>query len=408
MTTAVLLVFFLVYAGMILGRWPLFQLDRTGIALLGAIGVIAIGAVEPERAWRFVDMPTLVLLFAFMVISAQLRLGGFYSKAAMLLLGQRLSPAVLLAAAIGVSGVLSAIFTNDIICLAMAPVVLRGCSDLKMNPIPFLLALACGANVGSAATLIGNPQNILIGQALGLSFNNYMLFALPPVTVGLLFCWIVIHYQYRHNFYSIPAGLQPDNLSELPPFVPWQAAKGLFVTFVLFICFVAGPWPRDILALAGAGVLLLSRKMHSRQMLGLVDWQLLVLFCGLFIVNGVLQETGQPALWVAHLQDYGIDLHNPGWLVPVTLLLSNLVSNVPAVMLLLPVAEPPYGGPILALVSTLSGNMFIVGSIANIIVADSANRSGIRFGWRIHARTGIPVTFGTIIIAVAWLLLVSR
>ena len=187
------------------------------------------------------------------------------------------------------------------------------------------------------------------------------------------------------------------------PLDRWQTAKGLMVVGVLLIAFLFVPLPPEHLALTAAGVMLLSRKLHSNQMLGLVDWELLILFMGLFVVNHALQVTGVTAQSIAHLAQLGFDLHQTGPLFCATLLLSNVVSNVPAVMLLLPAATHPMSGPVLALVSTLAGNLLIVGSIANIIVVDAAARRGIRIDWRRHARVGVPVTLATLAITGVYL-----
>ena len=171
MTRQVLVVFGVVYLGMILGRLPRLQLDRTGIALLGTVALVAMGAVGMEEAVRSMDVPTLALLFSFMVLSAQLRLGGFYTRVVTWVTDLRLQPAGLLALVILAAGGLSAVFTNDIVCLAAAPVVIQACGRRFLDPVPFLLALACAANIGSAATLIGNPQNILIGQMFKIAIQ---------------------------------------------------------------------------------------------------------------------------------------------------------------------------------------------------------------------------------------------
>jgi Na+/H+ antiporter NhaD/arsenite permease-like protein len=183
----VLVVFATVYAGMILGELPRLALDRTGVALLGAIALLAGGAMTFAQAGAAVDVPTLALLFGLMVVSAQLRLGGFHARVAGALAAADVSPPALLALLVAVTGLLSAVFTNDVVCLAMAPIWIDACARRRLDPVPFLLALACAANVGSAATLIGNPQNILIGQTLALSFNGYPHAALPTV-FGLSWC----------------------------------------------------------------------------------------------------------------------------------------------------------------------------------------------------------------------------
>ena len=176
----------------------------------------------------------------------------------------------------------------------------------------------------------------------------------------------------------------------------------------VFVLFLWAPLPREVVALTAAGLLLLSRRLHSHKMLGLVDWQLLVLFVGLFIVNHALQKTALPQDAVTALAGVGIAIDQPGPLFAASFVLSNVVSNVPAVMLLLPVATHPMAGTVLALSSTLAGNLLIVGSIANIIVVDAAGRRGIHIDWRTHAAVGIPVTLLTLVIAGAWLALQPR
>ena len=405
MTTGIVIVFFLVYLGMILGGLPFLQLDRTGVALLGAIALIGMGAVSPQDAARSVHLPTVLLLFSFMVVSAQLRLGGFYPWVTVKLAERPLSPPALLAAVVVLVAALSAVFSNDVVCLSVAPVLAAACSRRGLDPVPFLLALACAANVGSAATLIGNPQNMLIGSALHLSFAGYMAVAAVPVLLGLAATWLVIAAGTRGRWHAAAAVVPPTERREEGPvdLDRWQAVKGLGVAFALLVVFLFTNVPREVAALAGAGLLLTSRRLHSRKMLGLVDWELLVLFVGLFVVNHAFQRTGLTAALVHDLARSGIALERPAPLFAATVVLSNVVSNVPAVMLLLAVATHPLAGPLLALASTLAGNLFIVGSIANIIVVDAAARQGVPIGWRAHARVGVPVTLLTLAIAAAYL-----
>jgi Na+/H+ antiporter NhaD/arsenite permease-like protein len=158
-----------------------------------------------------------------------------------------------------------------------------------------------------------------------------------------------------------------------------------------------------MVALAGAAVLLTSRTMASRKTLCLVDWQLLVLFIGLFIINRSFSDAGGMEAIGAMLSRLGISLRSSGWLFGVCAVLSNLGSNVPAVMLLLSLAPDPSSGPLLAIVSTFAGNLLVVGSIANIIVLDQAAASGVKISWERHARTGIPVTLASLAVAAVWL-----
>lgn len=404
MTTTVLVIFGLVYLGMILGGLPFLQLDRTGIALLGAIAMIATEAVSVEQAARSIDLPTVLLLFSFMVVSAQMRLGGFYDWITVRLSALPVSPQMLLGMLIMVVALLSAVFSNDIVCLAVAPVLVDACMRRSLDPVPFLLGLACAANIGSAATLIGNPQNMLIGQTLHLPFAGYVAEAATPVLVGLMLTWAVIAFFVRGRW-QLTGGAAPEVRPEFETQAldRWQTAKGFVVALAILLSFLFTPWPREVVALTAAGVLLMSRRLHSSRMLGLVDWELLVLFMGLFVVNDALQRTGVPAQLVADSAAHGLHLDHPASLFGAAFVLSNIVSNVPAVMLLLPVAHHPLAGPLLALASTFAGNLFIVGSIANIIVVDAAARRGVVIDWGRHARIGVPVTIATMTVAALYL-----
>ncbi|MFO1315861.1 MAG: anion transporter [Burkholderiales bacterium] len=400
-------IFVVVYLGMILGGLPLLQLDRTGVALLGAIALIGLDAVSLEEAAQSIHLPTLILLFSFMVVSAQMRLGGFYDAVTRWMVRLPLAPPLLIGALILVVAALSAVFSNDIVCLAVAPVLIDACRARRLAPLPFLLALSCAANIGSAATLIGNPQNMLIGETLHLSFAGYLLEAAVPVTLGLVATWVLVLALSRGRLID-PVGVSPEGnrvamAEEAISLDAWQTIKGLVVALTVVACFLFTSWPREVVALTGAGVLLTSRRLHSRQMLGLVDWELLILFIGLFVVNHALQKTGLPARLVGDLAAAGVPLQNLGPLFLTTFVLSNIVSNVPAVMLLLPSVAHALAGPTLALVSTFAGNLFIVGSVANIIVIDAAARRGIVINWREHARIGVPITLVTLGIVAIYL-----
>ena len=406
MTVTVIAIFAIVYLGMILGGLPFLQLDRTGVALLGAIALVAIGVVTPEQAALSIHLPTLLLLFSFMVISAQMRLGGFYAWVVLRIAALPLGPQALLAAVIAIVAILSAVFSNDVVCLAIAPVLLDTCLRRGLDPVPFLLALACAANIGSAATLIGNPQNMLIGQVLKLSFGGYFIEVIIPVLLSLGALWVMLAWQTRRRANAaasagpvIAAQRQPSDIV----FDRWQTAKGIAVAVALVLVFLFTDLPRDVAALTGAGLLLMSRKLHSTHMLGQVDWELLVLFIGLFVVNHALEHTGVTAQAMRLLADAGFPLAEPAPMFAAAVVLSNVVSNVPAVMLLLPAATEPFSGPLLAVVSTLAGNLLIVGSIANIIVVDAARKHGFAIDWRRHARTGVPVTIVTLVITAAWI-----
>lgn len=399
-------IFALVYLGMILGGLPFLQLDRTGVALLGAIALLVTHSITIEQAEQSVHVPTLILLFSFMVLAAQLRLGGFYDWVTWKLGALQLSPSAFLGGLVLLVAMLAAVFSNDVVCLSMAPVLIDVCLRRNLDPVPFLLGLACAANIGSAATLIGNPQNMLIGARLQLDFNGYLAQAALPVVAGLGLTWWVIRTRWGNRWVlpvTLTGGGEAPGSANAYALDRWQALKGLGMAAGLFGLFLGANAPRELLALGAAGLLLLSRKLHSHKMLGMVDWQVLLLFIGLFIVNAAFEQTGLPVDMVEHLTNKGIDLHQSGWLLVVTFALSNLVSNVPAVMLLLPHTVPSQG-VLLALVSTLAGNLLIVGSIANIIVVDAAARREIQISWRDHAQVGIPVTLLTLGVAAVWLI----
>jgi Na+/H+ antiporter NhaD/arsenite permease-like protein len=397
----VVVVFVLVYLGMILGELPGLALDRSGIALLGAIAILASGRLSLDEAARAIDPHTIALLFGLMVISAQFRLGGFYTETVRRIAAHSGSSDALLLWVVLAAGALSSVLANDIVCLAMTPMLIEVSARRQLTPIPFLLALACASNVGSAATLIGNPQNMFIGESLRLSFAGYLGDGAPPAIAGLILTWVIIRWQWQDRW----AATSPTRIDRRQPrpFDRFQTAKGLVLLTVTVGIFLFAPLPRDVVALTAAGVLLLSRRMASREMVGLVDWHLLVLFIGLFVVNEAVQGAGLLRELYSALANAGIDLARPEWLFAVTPVLSNLVSNVPAVMLLLPASGGPQAGAVLALASTFAGNLLIVGSIANIIVVEQARAQGVELDWRTHARAGIPVTLATLAVAGCWL-----
>lgn len=391
---------------MVIGRLPGLALDRTGIAVSGAIGILIVTGATPSEAADFIDFSTLSLLFGLMVVSAQFRLAGAYTWLAARMATVRAGPSAFLLLVILVSGGLSAVLANDIIVLAMAPVLIGIVRDRRLNPVPYLIGLAAGANAGSAATLIGNPQNILIGQTLQMSFARYLfLDALLPSTLALIVSWLVIRRVFRkrlaRSVENSPAAADP---GDAPAFDRFQAWKGAAVVMGLAVVFIGGWWDRDLVALAAAGLLLTNRRLTSPRFLSLIDWNLLALFAALFVINGALAGTGAFESAADAFNLAGVDIASPAWLFAASAVLSNLVSNVPATMILLPYASHEAAGAVLALSSTLAGNLVIVGSIANIIMVEQAARAGVTVTWRTHAAAGIPITLATLLLAAAWLL----
>lgn len=398
-----LIIFTISYAGIALGRIPGLAIDRQGIALIGAIAMVVSGVVSPSEAIRCIDFPTLCLLYGMMIISAQLRLGGFYTFVAERILVLSRRPLFFLFLSMLLSAGLSALLVNDIICFAMAPILVFSLKRSGLNPIPFLLGLAVSSNIGSAVTLIGNPQNMLIGQVGALSFEGFFIWAFPPTILSLVAGFGIIAFIYRRSIKKEIRDAGIDNEPEWPGFDHWQTVKGLFAVVVLVGLFLTD-LPRDICALSVGSALLVSRRMRSRDMFALVDWDLITLFCALFIIVHGISLAHLPEHALTMLEHRGLRLSDAPVLTVVTAALSNLFSNVPAVMLLIPCLDQAIPGPwyILAVASTFAGNMFLLGSIANLIVVEKAGGQGIVISLKEHARTGIPVTLVSLVVLIAW------
>ena len=397
-----LVIFLITYFGVALGRFPGLAMDRTGIALLGAIGMVSTGVLSERDAVMAVDFPTLLLLYALMVVSAQLRLGGFYTWVAVRITRLMDRPARFLFVMMGVSALLSALLANDIICLAFTPVLSVALLRSGLNPVPFLIGLAVSSNIGSAATIIGNPQNMLIGQVGRLHFGRFLLWCGPPSVAVLLGSYVLIEALYRGRFRQEPR--YPAGEDAWPALNRHQSAKGLAAIGVLVAMFLT-PLPRELTAITIAGVLLCSRKMQTRWILDLVDWHLISLFLGLFVVMRGIESTGLPERALSALRAAGVDLGNVCVLAVAANVLSNLVSNVPATMLFVKFIDPsdPVPWYVLALATTYAGNLFTIGSIANLITFEQAREYGIRISFREHARVGIPVTLLSLAITLAWI-----
>lgn len=403
MTVIAVIIFLLTYAGVAIGDVPALKLDRTGIALLGAIAMAVAGIVPLNQLNVAIDLPTLLLLYALMVVSAQLQLGGFYTWTALRITTLVQRPRLFLLLMMVTSALLSALLANDIVCLAFTPVLTVALLGAQMNPLPFLLGLAVSSNIGSAATIIGNPQNMLIGQAGQLHFGAFVAWCTPPALVSLALAYLLLAWCYRGRF-TQPNPITTHMATDWPEFNRWQSAKGILLTVVLIALFFT-PIPRELSAITIAGILLCSRELHSRSKLELVDWHLITLFCGLFVVIHGISVVNVPAYLIDTLDRYGIALGNLYILTGVSTVLSNLVSNVPATMLLIQFLDRanPIPWYALAVSSTFAGNLLTIGSIANLIVIEQAKRYGVEITFAEHARTGIPVTVLSLVVLVGWI-----
>lgn len=401
MTATILILFTATYLGMALGRFPGLSIDRTGIALVAAILLLAAGALDTTQLVAAVDFPTIFILLGLMILSAQYAGSGFYDWCALRVAQAARSPARLLAVIVLVAGGLSAVLANDVVVFAMTPMLCLGLQARKLDPRPYLIALAGAANAGSAATLIGNPQNILIGQIGHLDFWRFLAVCGGPALAAMAIVYGTVWLVWRGRF-----GMPQEGGGQVAPVAldRWQLGKAVVATLVLLVLFTRDI-PQEHAVLLVAGVMMISRRMASRDMLGMVDWHLLVLFAALFAINHALGLTGIPAALVGDLQAAGWLPDRLAVMLPLALAGSNSIGNVPAVILLLAAWPSPPEGALygLALLSTLAGNLLLPGSLANIIVAERAAASGVRLGFVEHARCGVPMALLSMALAAVWL-----
>jgi len=405
---AAIIIFAVTYAGVAMGSIPGLALDRTGIALLGAIAMVTTAVLSTQQAIMSIDISTILLLYALMVISAQLRLSGFYTHLALSITRFARNPGKFLLVMMGTCAVLSAVLANDIVCLAFTPVICLSLIEAGINPIPFLIGLAVSSNIGSAATIIGNPQNMLLGQMGNLDFAGFFFFCVVPSLVSLAAAYFIIYFLYRDKFQQQIKVEAQESRRSWPDYNRHQARKGVGVVVLLLILFFT-PLPRELSALAVAGILLCSRSMRTRSILGLIDWHLITLFCGLFVVIAGIERSGLPTLLVNYLNQAGVDVHNLYHLTFLSSILSNMVSNVPATMLIVKFLDmsQPVQWYVAALSSTFAGNLITIGSIANLIVIEGAREFGVHISFKEHARAGVLITVVSILITLLWIVIAA-
>jgi len=393
------IIFFASYVVFALGKFPGLKIDRTGAAIIGAIAMVVFRVVPVDQAIRAVDFRTVALLFAMMLVVGGLKLAGFFEWNVELVL-RRLRPRMLLPALILTCGVLSAFFVNDIVCLVMVPFVLVVTQKLRLPALPFLLAVATSSNIGSVATITGNPQNMLIGSYSGIEYREFLLHLGPVAVVGLVFDWLILHWIFSRQLQPVAV----DALAiPLPALDLSRLLKPLLVVCGVVIAFLAGVSP-VLAASVGAAILLISRNEDPHKLYAEVDWGLLVFFVGLFIIVAGAENVGLVDRLLEFSQRW--NLHQPAVFTVVTALFSNLVSNVPAVMLLKSLvknfADPHKAWLVLAMASTLAGNLTITGSVANIIVVETA-KPNVQISFWDYFRIGLPITVATILFGALWL-----
>ncbi len=413
------------FIALAVGSVPMLRLNRAGIAVVGACALLALNVVTLTQSAQTIDPSTLLLLMSMMMINAVLELGGFFNWAGQLVIERAGSPLILLILVVLMGGFLSALFLNDPVVLMLTPLVCGVTLRLRRNPIPYLVALACAANIGSTATITGNPQNILIGASSGIPYLTFLLHLGPIALVGLVIVVFVIRALYpaefRANRFDLPDG--EANLPHVGPGTPEAVMsmttavdmvyipvlrKSMIVIALMLIGFFIG-MPVPLAAFFAATALLITRRIKSQKILLLVDWPLLVMFSGLFVVTGTLELTGVSQKLFDVVQ--GLAYSGVAPLALVTALLSNTISNVPAVLLFRPLIphfpNPTQAWLTLAAASTLAGNLTLIGSIANLIVAEQAGKLGIKLTFMEYLRAGVLITALTMIVAVVWLQIVT-
>jgi Na+/H+ antiporter NhaD/arsenite permease-like protein len=398
-----LAIFAFTYFVFAVGNFPGLKLDRTGAALAGALLMVVTGSLSESAALAAIDFHTLLLLLGMMIIVANLRVSGAFALVARWLLERAHSGYGLLAMTVLASGVLAAFFINDVVCLSLAAPLIEVARILEIDAAPLLIALATGSNIGSSATITGNPQNMIVAGFAGIGYSAFAIRLAPVALIGLLVDFAVIAWLYRRSLSRL-ARRDDLHVPVPPPERRYHLVKTSIVAAAVLVLFAMG-YPTHLVALGGGAALLFTRRMLPSTIYEQIDWTLLVMFAGLFIVVRGAQTTG---LLEDLVRRVGPDrLKSVATLSVVAAVLSNLVSNVPAMLLFKPIypqiRQGMSTGLVLASASTLAGNLTLLGSIANLIVVEQARREGIEIGFVEYLKVGVPVTIITLAVDIAWL-----
>jgi len=404
-TAIVLLILILTYVGMAAGRIAWLRVDRTGIALLAVIALLASGETTLDDFGSDIDTPTIAFLFAMMIISAQFAESGFIDLCARTITESRRGTAILLGLTVAIGGCLSAILATDILVITIAPLLIAGAQGRGFDPRPFVIALAAATNAGSAATLIGNPQNILIGSLGRLDFWTFLAICAVPALFSLVVIFFVVWLQWNARITRsvLAATLDPPQVT-VHALDRNQTIKGVAAMLALLVLF-ATSLPREIGALIIAALLLANRKITSRTMIAAVDWPLLLLVSCLFAITGALNHAGIAGPLLEFLINHGLLPDSLAALTPFSVVMSNAIGGVPTAMLLLQLWQTPLPGVLyaLALLLSLSGNLLLTGSLTNVLIAERADRLGAGLTFAEYARAGVPITILSVGFAVFWL-----
>lgn len=387
--------------GIAVGSLPKLRMNRATIALVGATVLIIVGALNLEDAYKAIDINTIILLFSMMILNINLRLSGFFKIITSKIISLANTPKQLLALIIFSSGLLSALFLNDTIVIMFTPLILDITFSLKRNPIPYLIALATSANVGSVATIVGNPQNMIIGMFSKISFVDFAIRLTPIALFGLVIIWLIITGIYKKEFKKekLITPVEEDYRVYRPLLI-----KSTIVLFIMLTAFNLG-FPVSLSALGGAALLLITRRIKPERVFIEIDWSLLVFFSGLFIITHTINQYFISS--ISSLENYSFTGNFIWDFSIVSAILSNIISNVPAVLILTPavikIPNPEAVWLALAMSSTFAGNLTLIGSVANLIVAESAKKRGVKLEFYEYLKTGLPVTIITLILGIVWL-----
>jgi Na+/H+ antiporter NhaD/arsenite permease-like protein len=389
------------YVALAIGRVPGLAIDRAGVALVGASLMVGSGALPLDDAYKAVDLDTLTLLLGMMIIVANLRLSGFFALAGGWIMRRARRPLALLSAVTAIAGLFSAFLVNDAVCLVLTPLVTELTLTLQRNPVPYLLAVAMASNIGSTATITGNPQNMMIGSLSHISYPSFAAALAPVALFGLLLTILLIALSYRREFAPGALLSTPATPIRIHRVLMWRA---LVATALVVALFFAGQPPAKVAIIVG-GLLLLTRRVRSDRVYAQIDWSLLLMFAGLFVIVAGAERSllsGEVIAEVGRLH-----LHRLPVLSALTAVLSNLVSNVPAVLVLRPFIEglpdPQQAWLTAAMASTLAGNLTVLGSIANLIVVQRSAAGGVVIRLWDYCRVGVPLTLLTLLIGTLWL-----
>ncbi len=397
-----LIIIFLSLFGIAIGSFPKFRMNRATISLVGASVLIVLNKMSLEKAVSYVDIDTIVLIFAMMVININLRLAGFFNIITNKVIAYSKTPKQLLIILTFSSGILSSLFLNDTIVIMFTPMIIEIVLQLRRNPIPYLIALATSANIGSAATIVGNPQNMIIGIQSGIAFSKFMFYMFPISIICLTLVVLVISMIYRKEFRN--DNFEQNIISEPKIYKP-LFIKSTVVLSIMLLAFLFG-LPVSITALAASATLLITRRIKPERVFLEIDFSLLIFFACLFIISHQTNHLLSSAVKISDLEFF-----SQNRIINISLvssILSNLISNVPAVLMMSPIikeiANPEKLWLTLSLSSTFAGNLTLLGSVANLIVVEMARKRGVNIKFSEYLKSGIVITLFSLILGVIWLM----